>query len=123
MFFHTTKYYYTEAHISLGEILNHDKITYGIIYLQFLMQFSIMIACPLESILILQYQLSCRRHVGIIVSFFRSRLATLWSLYLEKTVLGDGCVGLIIEAMSRGIRINSSNRIFQAQAIKLTMKS
>ena len=68
-----------------------------------------MIACPLESILILQYQLSCRRHVGIIVSFFRSRLATLWSLYPEKTVLGDGCVGSVIEAMNTGARINFSN--------------
>ena len=43
-----------------------------------------------------------------LVSFLRSRLATR-SLYLEKTVLGDVCVGLIIEAMNTGVRINSSH--------------
>ena len=34
---------------------------------------------------------------------------TLVTIYLEKTVLGDGCVGLIIEAMSMGVHINSLN--------------
>ena len=46
---------------------------------------------------------------------------TLVTIYLEKTVLGDGCVGLIIEAMSTGVRINSSN--LSGSKIKLMMKS
>ena len=86
-------------------------------YLSMLFDANEQYECPLESIHFPPKDLLRRRHVQIVLRFLESRPTTHWSLNLESTNLGDGCIGLIIDAMNDGVLIKSLKLSGSGQSI------
>ena len=62
--------------------------------------------CAIE-IALPRKELFRRRHLGIVIDFMKTHPNTVWTLDLGDTTLGDGCIGVITNAMNSGLRLRS----------------
>ena len=94
--------------ITFCKIGSDDRTTYN--YLASVFSISEHNICPslcAIEIALPRKELFRRRHLGIVIDFMKTHPNTVWSLDLGDTTLGDGCIGVITNAMNSGLRLRS----------------